>query len=30
VASRNRIDTLRLEDEQSTFNLWPLFNLTIL
>ena len=29
VASRNRIDTLRLEDEQSTFNLWPLFNRSV-
>ena len=26
VASRNRIDTLRLEDERSTINLWPLLN----
>lgn len=24
AASRNRIDTLRVEDEQSTINLWPL------
>ena len=23
MASRIRIDTLRLEDEQSTINLWP-------
>ena len=30
TANRNRIDILRLEDEQFTINLWPLANLKYL